>query len=132
MDAVIEKNLLDGDARIEYLKSISGSLPAGPIPPGLDENGEPLQPEFPVYLGGKIYPGGVWYEGFYSFLVKTPLTYMFLLVLCLPGLIRRRKKQSARFLTVPIVVMFAFTPLTTRQFFGVRYIFPVYPFSLCR
>ncbi len=87
-----------------------------------------FQPEFPVYLGGKIYPGGVWYEGFYSFLVKTPLTYMFLLVLCLPGLIRRRKKQSTRFLTVPIVIMFAFTLLTTRQFFGVRYLLPVYPF----
>lgn len=129
MDAVIEKNLLDGDVRIEYLKSVSRiSPPLAQYLLGLAKTTNHFQLEFPVYLGGKIYPGGVWYEGFYSFLVKTPLTYLFLLVFFLPGLIRRRREQSIRFQTVPIVIVFAFTLLLTRQFFGVRYILPIYPF----
>jgi hypothetical protein len=82
-----------------------------------------------VYFGGNLYPEGLWYLMPASFLIKTPLPTLILLILAATYLVIRRAKLDAEWLmllTIAIILMIFVVFSST--IVGLRYILPVYPF----
>ena len=82
-----------------------------------------------VYFGGNLYENGLWYLMPVSFLIKTPLPTLILLILSAVYLVIRRVKLDTEglmllviFVTLMIFVVFSNTIV------GLRYILPIYPF----
>jgi hypothetical protein len=84
-----------------------------------------------AYLAGKFSRTGWWYYFPAAFLVKTPLTILFLFICGLALLMKERaqNKSDAVFLWLPPAI-FLGTAMTANLNIGVRHILPIYPFVL--
>ncbi len=81
----------------------------------------------PAYLFGKISTGGWWYYYLVTFLVKTPLPVLILIVLIIIRLLHmRRWSRDLPLLIVPAVIFGGL--LFSAHDLGYRYVLPVLPF----
>jgi len=84
-----------------------------------------------VYFAGNIYENGLWYLQLVSFLLKTPIPTLILLVASTAYMIVQRRELEAEWLmaTFVAVVLFFFSYLANVNV-GLRYVLPIYPFVL--
>jgi uncharacterized membrane protein (Fun14 family) len=84
-----------------------------------------------AYLAGRFRRAGWWYYFPAAFLVKTPLTILFLLFCGLALLIQKpaRWKTDAAFLVFPPAILLG-TAMMAHLNIGLRHILPIYPFAL--
>ena len=82
-----------------------------------------------IYFAGNLFENGLWYLMPASFLIKTPLPTLIMIILAGAFLVIRRMKLDAEllmllviFITLTVFVIFSSTIL------GLRYILPIYPF----
>ena len=83
-----------------------------------------------AYLAGEFSRTGWWYYFPVAFLVKTPLTILFLLFCGLALLVKQRArwKGTTAFLVLPPAI-FLGVALTAHLNIGLRHILPIYPFA---
>ncbi len=123
----IRLNLPPNDPWADNLESVSRiSPPLAQYLLGLAKTWRFFQIEYPAYLGGKIYWGGVWYFPFYSFLFKTPLALLLAALIFIPAALSRLRDREIQFFALPILVLFLLS-LRVTKVFGVRYILSIYP-----
>lgn len=83
-----------------------------------------------AYLAGEFSRTGWWYYFPVAFLVKTPLTVLFLLFCGLALLVKKRSrwKGAAAFLVLPPAI-FLGVAMTAHLNIGLRHVLPIYPFA---
>ena len=84
-----------------------------------------------TYLAGEFSRTGWWYYFPVAFVVKTPLTVLFLLFCGLGVLVKQRGrwKGAIAFLALPPAI-FLGVAMTTHLNLGLRHVLPIYPFAL--
>lgn len=85
----------------------------------------------PAFLFGRLYPTGQWFYFPSTFLIKSTLGFLLLLVLALTAarLWRRGRARELLFLLLPVVLYFT-AALFSHLDIGHRHILPIYPFLI--
>ncbi len=129
--AVVERNTVLG--RFLHDAGTALSLPAHPLPVGLNWLAEHAHRGHQAYLLGRLSMHGWWYYFPVAFAVKTPLAVLLLLAAALLRLVRaspvRFQSLEPGWLAVsvaPVVLMIL--SMTSPLNIGLRHVLPLYPF----
>jgi hypothetical protein len=84
-----------------------------------------------TFLLGHLYSTGQWFYFPITFVIKSTLAFLLLLLLTFVAApyLWGEKKRETLFLTIPAAVFFALS-LTSRLNIGIRHILPIYPFLM--
>ena len=82
-----------------------------------------------VYFAGQIYESGLWYLMFVSYLIKTPIPAILMLVMAIVLLVKRRNQLDAEWLAFIFIILFFFLfSVQNNVNVGLRYVLPIFPF----
>lgn len=85
--------------------------------------------DYPIYLAGKFFPGGVWWYSLYAFLVKTPIPTLLIFGIAAVDFFSNRRERN-RGILFPLLSALVYTVAVCgfADNLGVRYMIPVTAF----